>query len=59
MPNMQTEVHVPIFDTMLLGALQGSCGYGVLDREKWPYWSVGALATSNMFYAQGPVQGCG
>ena len=38
---------------------QGSCGYGSLDKEKWPYWSVGALATSNMFYEQGPVQGCG
>ena len=38
---------------------QGSCGYGMLDKEKWPFWSVGALATSNMFYEQGPVHGCG
>ena len=38
---------------------QGSCGYGLLDKEKWPLWSVGALSTSNMFYEQGPVQGCG
>ena len=39
--------------------MQGSCGYGVLDKSKYPYWSVGALSTSNMYYAQGPVQGCG
>ena len=44
---------------MQLWLWQGSCGYGMLDKEKWPFWSVGALATSNMFYQQGPVQGCG
>lgn len=43
------------------GALlpQGSCGGGVLDKSEWPYWSVAALATSNMFYKAGPLQGCG
>ena len=39
--------------------VQGSCGYGLLDKSKWPYWSVGALSTSNIFYGQGPVRGCG
>ena len=38
---------------------QGSCGYGILDKSKWPYWSVGALSTSNIYYGQGPVRGCG
>ena len=39
--------------------MQGSCGYGVLDKTKYPYWSVGALSTQNVFYLQGPVRGCG
>lgn len=39
--------------------LQGSCGYGKLDKSKYPYWSVGALSTSNHFYQEGPVKGCG
>ena len=38
---------------------QGSCGYGMLDKSKYPFWSVGALSTSNMYYGMGPVQGCG
>ena len=38
---------------------QGSCGYGLMDKSKYPYWSVGALSTSNMYYSEGPVQGCG
>ncbi|BDA46488.1 probable Expansin-A7 [Coccomyxa sp. Obi] len=41
------------------GTLDGSCGYGELDKSKWPYWSVGALSTSNMYYSEGPVNGCG
>ena len=40
-------------------AVQGSCGYGVLDKTKYPYWSVGALSTQNIYYLQGPVRGCG
>jgi hypothetical protein len=39
--------------------LQGACGYGMLDKEKYPYWSVAALSTSSEFYKKGPVQGCG
>lgn len=39
--------------------MQGSCGYGLLDKGKWPYWSVGALSTDNTYYGEGPVRGCG
>ena len=39
--------------------LQGSCGYGLMDKSKYPYWSVGALSTSSSYYSDGPVQGCG
>lgn len=38
---------------------QGSCGFGVLQKDDWPYWTVGALATSNKFFNDGPVEGCG
>ena len=33
--------------------------YGLLDKSKWPYWSVGALSQSNTFYSAGPLGGCG
>ncbi len=33
--------------------------YGLLDKSAWPYWSVGALSSSNMFYSAGPINGCG
>lgn len=41
------------------GTSVGSCGYGLLDRSSWPFWSVGALSTSNVFYDSLPVSGCG
>ncbi|BDA46490.1 probable Expansin-A2 at N-terminal half [Coccomyxa sp. Obi] len=41
------------------GTSIGSCGYGKLDKSKYPYWSVAALSTQNMYYLAGPVQGCG
>ncbi|KAK9820245.1 hypothetical protein WJX72_007952 [[Myrmecia] bisecta] len=41
------------------GTSVGSCGYGLLDKTVWPYWSVGALATNNTFYKIGPIRGCG
>ncbi|BDA46491.1 probable Expansin-A7 at N-terminal half [Coccomyxa sp. Obi] len=41
------------------GTSIGSCGYGKLDKTKYPYWSVGALSTSSTYYTSGPVQGCG
>ena len=43
----------------MLAHAQGSCGYGILDKDKYPFWSVGALAESSSFYASGPIQGCG
>ena len=30
----------------------------MLDKNQWPYWTVAALATSNHWFLQGPVQGC-
>ena len=39
--------------------LQGSCGYGDMDKSKYPFWSVAALSTSNSFYKAGPINGCG
>ncbi|KAK9838025.1 hypothetical protein WJX74_009954 [Apatococcus lobatus] len=41
------------------GTSIGACGYGLLDKSKWPYWSVGALSQSNIFYSAGPLGGCG
>ncbi|KAK9835375.1 hypothetical protein WJX81_005549 [Elliptochloris bilobata] len=41
------------------GTVTGACGYGLLDKGNWPYWSVAALSTSNSFSKAGPVQGCG
>lgn len=38
---------------------QGSCGFGLLDKGAWPYWSVAALSTENSFYKAGPLNGCG
>lgn len=45
---MTTSVHV-----------QGSCGYGSLKKDTYPFWSVAALSTSNRFYKAGPINGCG
>jgi len=41
------------------GTLDGSCGYGLLSTTVYPYWSVGALSTSNSFSLAGPSTGCG
>jgi len=30
-----------------------------LSRSEWPYWSVGALATSNPFHKELPTEACG
>eukprot|EP00891_Asterochloris_glomerata_P001624 jgi/Astpho2/1624/Aster-x1019 len=37
------------------GTLDGSCGYGLLPQTTWPFWSVGALATSSAFFENGPM----
>ena len=39
--------------------LQGSCGFGMLDKGAWPYWSVAALSTENSFFKAGPINACG
>ncbi|KAK9798174.1 hypothetical protein WJX73_006947 [Symbiochloris irregularis] len=41
------------------GTLNGGCGYGLLDKNTYPFWSVAALSTSNSFYKAGPANGCG
>lgn len=41
------------------GTLEGSCGYGLLSKNTWPFWSVGALATGNSFFKSDPMSGCG
>ena len=38
--------------------MQGACGYGMLNKEVYPYWSAAALSTSSQYYKD-PVQGCG
>lgn len=50
-----------IYAIILIAALcfQGGCGYGVLDKKVYPYWSVAALSTSNKYYKAGPDNGCG
>ena len=40
------------------GTSVGSCGYGLLDRGNYPYWSVGALATSNSYFLAGKPSIC-
>ena len=37
------------------GTLDGSCGYRLLPQNTWPFWSVGALATSSVFFKNGPM----
>lgn len=41
------------------GTLNGACGYGQLDKGKWPYWSVAALSTQNQFALADNIKGCG
>lgn len=48
-----------VYDAPTLGAVIGSCGYGAISQSSYPYWSIGALATSNLFFQEGPVEGCG
>ena len=41
------------------GTLDGSCGYGLMDKTAYPYWSVVGISTSSRFYTGLPGQGCG
>ena len=45
--------------SLSLFKLKGSCGFGMLDKGAWPYWSVAALSTENSFFKAGPLNGCG
>ena len=39
--------------------MQGACGYGVLKKESYTFWSVAALSLSNSFSVAGPAKACG
>ncbi|KAK9839672.1 hypothetical protein WJX81_004788 [Elliptochloris bilobata] len=41
------------------GTSQGACGYGLLDKSQYPYWSVAALSLTNSFSVAGPSHACG
>jgi hypothetical protein len=41
------------------GTKEGSCGYGSLSKDQYPFWQVGAFATSNKFFKSIPGSACG
>ncbi len=41
------------------GTQEGSCGYGTLGKDRFPYFSTAALAPSNRFYTADALHGCG
>lgn len=41
------------------GVLDGSCGYGALDRSEWPNWMAAAIGPSNPLTSGGNPGGCG
>ncbi|CAL8464429.1 g3964 [Coccomyxa elongata] len=41
------------------GTKEGACGYGLLDKNKYPFWSVAAFSLSNSFSMAGPAKACG
>lgn len=44
--------------TPSFGTLEGSCGYGRLDPNEWPYWKVAGISV-RLPQHRGPVEGCG
>lgn len=38
---------------------QGACGYGLLDKNSYPFWSVAAFSLTNSFSMAGPAKACG
>ena len=48
-----------LFCSVVSNSRIDGCRYGVIPQSTFPYWSVGALSTSNLFFEEGPVQGCG
>ncbi|KAL0021906.1 hypothetical protein WJX79_002021 [Trebouxia sp. C0005] len=53
-PSQAMDPYTPSY-----GTSDGSCGYGVMDKTQYPYWSVAALSPSNPFYIAGPIAACG
>ena len=49
-----TSPYVPSF-----GLLDGSCGYGELQQDQWPYWQAVAIGPSNSLFTGGNLKGCG
>ena len=41
------------------GTKDGSCGYGAISKDRFPYFSTAALAPSNRFYTADALHGCG
>ena len=41
------------------GTKEGSCGYGNMSKDVYPFWQVGAFATSNKFFNSLPGKACG
>lgn len=37
------------------GTLDGSCGYGLLQQNQYPFWAVAGLATANHYYSNEPL----
>ena len=41
------------------GTHEGSCGYGVIDKTIFPYFSTAAFGPENQYFKAGPVNACG
>ena len=46
-------------DNPSYGTKEGSCGYGNLSKDVYPFWQVAAFATSNKFFNSLPGKACG
>ena len=54
LPQDNTSPNVASF-----GLLSGSCGYGLLQQNQWPYWQATAISAGNIVYSSGNPKGCG
>ncbi|KAL4440265.1 hypothetical protein ABPG75_003266 [Micractinium tetrahymenae] len=41
------------------GTKDGSCGYGVIPKEQYPYFSTAALSPQNPYFTADDLHGCG
>ncbi|GAB4813674.1 hypothetical protein N2152v2_000720 [Parachlorella kessleri] len=41
------------------GTKEGSCGYGLIQKDIYPYFATAALSLSNKFSIAGPLKACG